>query len=119
MRGSSTGRALETGTWTSSSAYRREILMNVIQCIQILLEEMTGSLDSSLNNTAGRLKELKPDQEKDQAKLWEYRDNILAIWEESAIQVRKPQLAILMCTPEYFQETFQRRNEFNLPDCCR
>ena len=61
--------------------------MNVIQCIQILLEEMTGSLDSTLNNTANRLKELKPDQEKDQAKLWEYRDNILAIWEETAIQV--------------------------------
>ena len=62
--------------------------MNVIQCIQILLEEMTGSLDTSLNNTAARLKELKPDQDKDQAKLWEYRDNILAIWEEQAIQVR-------------------------------
>ena len=61
--------------------------MNVIQCIQILLEEMTGSLDTSLNNTAARLKELAPDQEKDQAKLWEYRDNILAIWEEPAIQV--------------------------------
>ena len=40
-----------------------------------------------MNNTAARLKELAPDQEKDQAKLWEYRDNILAIWEEPAIQV--------------------------------
>jgi len=94
----------EEGGWTMEEReqYRREILMNVIQCIQILLEEMTGSLDSTLNNTANRLKELKPDQEKDQAKLWEYRDNILAIWEETAIQ-----------------DTFQRRNEFNLPDCCR
>eukprot|EP00092_Neocalanus_flemingeri_P027897 GFUD01030284.1.p1 GENE.GFUD01030284.1~~GFUD01030284.1.p1 ORF type:complete len:393 (+),score=127.90 GFUD01030284.1:138-1316(+) len=94
----------EEGGWTveEREQYRREILMNVIQCIQILLEEMTGSLDTSLNNTAARLKELKPDQEKDQAKLWEYRDNILAIWEEPAIQ-----------------ETFNRRNEFNLPDCCR
>jgi len=94
----------EEGGWTveEREQYRREILMNVIQCIQILLEEMTGSLDSSLINTATRLKELKPDQEKDQAKLWEYRDNILAIWEECAIQ-----------------ETFNRRNEFNLPDCCR
>jgi len=94
----------EEGGWTAEEReqYRREIHMNVIQCIQILLEEMTGSLDTSLNNTAARLKELKPDQEKDQAKLWEYRDNILAIWEEPAIQ-----------------ETFKRRNEFNLPDCCR
>jgi len=94
----------EAGGWTveEREQYRREILMNVIQCLQILLEEMTGSLDASLNNTATRLKELKPDQEKDQAKLWEYRDNIQAIWEETAIQ-----------------ETYKRRNEFNLPDCCR
>jgi len=94
----------EEGGWTveEREQYRREILMNVIQCLQILLEEMTGSLDASLNNTATRLKELKPDQEKDQAKLWEYRDNIQAIWEETAIQ-----------------ETYKRRNEFNLPDCCR
>jgi len=94
----------EEGGWTMEEReqYRREIQMNVIQCIQTLLEEMTGSLDTSLNNTAARLKELKPDQEKDQAKLWEYRDNILAIWEEPAIQ-----------------ETFKRRNEFALPDCCR
>ena len=66
---------------------RKDILMNVIQCIQILLEEMTGELDVTLNNTAARLKELDSDDEKDQAKLWEYRDNILAIWEEPAIQV--------------------------------
>ena len=49
-----------------------------------------------------RLKELKPDVERDQARLWEYRDNILAIWEEQATQ-----------------QTFARRNEFHLPDCCR
>merc|ERR550517_1589297 len=36
------------------------------------------------------------------AKLWEYRDNILALWEDPAIQ-----------------ETFRRRNEFHLPDGCR
>jgi len=82
--------------------YRKDILMNVIQCIQILLEEMTGELDVTLNNTAARLKELDSDDEKDQAKLWEYRDNILAIWEEPAIQ-----------------ETYGRRNQFHLPDCCR
>merc|ERR1711872_112234 len=76
----------EEGGWTAEEReqYRREIHMNVIQCIQILLEE------------------LKPDQEKDQNKLWEYRDNILAIWEEPAIQ-----------------ETYGRRNQFHLPDCCR
>ena len=94
----------DEGGWSNEEReqYRREILTNVIQCIQILLEEMTGELDSSLNNTAARLKELRPDSERDQGKVWEYRDNISAIWEEPAIQ-----------------ETFKRRNEFNLPDCCR
>merc|ERR550517_1286432 len=56
-------------------------------------------VDHSLANTAARLKLLEPDDAGSQAKLWEYRDNILALWEDPAVQ-----------------ETFRRRNEFHLPD---
>ena len=66
---------------------RREILVNVIQCIHILLEETTDSLEPSLNNTVTRLKELKPEDENDHVKIWEYRDNIQAVWEDRAVQV--------------------------------
>lgn len=94
----------EKDVWTTDEReqYRREILSNVIQCLRMLLDEMTGQLDLSLINTAARLKELKPDDAGSQAKLWEYRDNILALWEDPAIQ-----------------ETYERRNEFHLPDGCR
>ena len=68
---------------------RREILSNVIQCLRLLLEEMTEDLDPSLDNTAAKLRELKPDEEASQAKLWEYRVNIQALWEDPAIQVRR------------------------------
>ena len=66
---------------------RRDILVNVIQCIHILLEETTDSLEPSLNNTVMRLKELKPEDEQDHLKVWEYRDNIQAIWEDKVVQV--------------------------------
>ena len=66
---------------------RREILSNVIQCLKMLLEEKRMEVDHSLANTAARLKLLEPDDAGSQAKLWEYRDNILALWEDPAIQV--------------------------------
>ena len=66
---------------------RREILSNVIQCLKMLLEEKRMEVDHSLVNTAARLKLLEPDDAGSQAKLWEYRDNILALWEDPAIQV--------------------------------
>jgi len=69
---------------------------------RLLLEEMTEDLDPSLVNTAAKLRELKPDEETSQLKLWEYRVNIQALWEDPAIQA-----------------TFNRRNEFHLPDGCR
>lgn len=80
---------------------RRQILMNIIQCVQILLEEMTDQLDSTLTNNAAKLSQMKPDSEKDQRKLWEYRDFINAIWEDPAIQA-----------------TYKKRHQFQLPDCC-
>ena len=62
-------------------------MVNVIQCLQILLEEKTEELDSTLRNTASRLSELKPDDERDHLKVWEIRDNVRAIWEDPAIKV--------------------------------
>ena len=67
---------------------RKEILVNVIQCLQILLEETSASLDLTLVNTVARIKELNPDKETDHLFLWEFRDNIEAIWEAGAVQVR-------------------------------
>ena len=61
--------------------------MNVIQCLQILLEETTATLDQTLVNTVARIKELNPDKETDHLFLWEFRDNIQAIWEARAVQV--------------------------------
>ena len=61
----------------------------MIQCLRLLLEEMTEDLDPSLDNTAAKLRELKPDEEASQAKLWEYRVNIQALWEDPAIQVSR------------------------------
>ena len=61
--------------------------MNVIQCLQILLEETTEELETSLINTAARIRELDPDDERDHGLLWGFRDNIQAIWEDSAVQV--------------------------------
>ena len=72
---------------SQSDPLRREILSNVIQCLKILLEEVRGKVDGSLENTAVRLRELRPDEASSQAKLWEYSDSILALWEDPAIQV--------------------------------
>ena len=76
---------------------RREILSNVIQCLRQLLDEITEELDSSLVNTAARLRELKPDEEASQAKLWEYRVNIQALWEDPAIQVSNKVIKKTIC----------------------
>ena len=62
-------------------------MVNVIQCLQILLEEKGRDLDPTLANTASRLLELKPDDERDHLKIWEVRDNVQAIWEDPAIKV--------------------------------
>ena len=40
-----------------------------------------------MNNTVIRIKELDPDNEADHMLLWEFRDNIQAIWETRAVQV--------------------------------
>ena len=73
--------------------------MNVIQCLQILLEETTATLDQTLVNTVARIKELNPDKETDHLFLWEFRDNIQAIWEDSAVQVTNNRLLNkLYCT---------------------
>ncbi len=38
-----------------------------------------------------KLEQLEPDEERDQARLYQYRDFVIAIWEDSAIQVYKSQ----------------------------
>lgn len=94
----------EDGVWSleERARYRRDILSNSLECLQVLLEEVTGPLQEGLGNTAARLRELDKDKEADQARLWEWRDTVQAIWEDPAIV-----------------ETFKRRNEFSIPDCCR
>ena len=82
----------ESHSQSQSDPLRREILSNVIQCLKILLEEVQvnkelNEVDGSLENTAIGLKELRPDEANSQAKLWEYSDSILALWEDPAIQV--------------------------------
>jgi len=81
---------------------RRDILSNAVECLQVLLEEVQKPLGEGLGNTADRLKKLDKSKEEDQVRLWEWRDTIQDIWEDPAIQ-----------------ETFARRKEFSLPDCCR
>jgi hypothetical protein len=36
-----------------------------------------------------KLEQLEPDEERDQARLYQYRDFVIAIWEDPAIQVYK------------------------------
>jgi len=81
---------------------RRDILSNAVECLQLLLEEVQKPLGPGLSNTADRLKKLNKSKEEDQARLWEWRDTVEAIWEDPAIK-----------------ETYKRRNEFSLPDCCK
>merc|ERR1711936_780829 len=81
---------------------RRDILSNAVECLQLLLEEVQKPLGPGLSNTADRLKKLNKSKEEDQARLWEWRDTVEAIWDDPAIK-----------------ETYKRRNEFSLPDCCK
>lgn len=94
----------EQPTWTEEELrrYRRDILSNAIQCLQVLLEEVRAPLQPGLDNTAARLRGLDREKETDQSRLWEWRDTVQAIWEDPAIV-----------------ETYKRRNLFHLPDCCR
>ena len=71
--------------------------MNVIQCLQVLLEETSAALDLTLVNTVARIKELNPDKETDHLFLWEFRDNIEAIWEARAVQVRVYTMNVIVC----------------------
>lgn len=83
--------------------------MNVIQCLQILLEETSTTLDLTLVNTVARIKELNPDKETDHLFLWEFRDNIQAIWEARAVQVRLNQnctdIYLFLMNDERLKET--------------
>ena len=83
--------------------------MNVIQCLQILLEETTATLDQTLVNTVARIKELNPDKETDHLFLWEFRDNIQAIWEARAVQVRVNQAFYFLLLNETFLGNVQSK----------
>ena len=83
--------------------------MNVIQCLQILLEETTATLDQTLVNTVARIKELNPDKETDHLFLWEFRDNIQAIWEARAVQVRVNQALYVLLLNETFLGNVQSK----------
>jgi len=90
--------------WTDDqlTRFRKEILRNIIQCLQILLQEQTGELPIGFANNARKLEELEADDEKDQSKLYQHRVFIKEIWMDDVIQ-----------------EVYRRRNEFQLPDCCQ
>ena len=45
-----------------------------------------------------KLLELEPDNERDQARLYQYRDFILAIWEDPVIQVSSVVLWLSKCS---------------------
>ena len=45
-----------------------------------------------------KLLELEPDNERDQARLYQYRDFILAIWEDPVIQVSSVVLRLSKCS---------------------
>lgn len=82
---------------------RRNVLRNAIECLQVLLDEVGEQpLQEGLGNTADRVRKLDKEKEQDQARLWEWRDTLQDIWKDPAIV-----------------ETYNRRNEFHLPDCCR
>lgn len=90
--------------WTEDERrhYRRDVLSNALECLQILLEEMTGQLQEGLGNRAKALLQLDKEKDADHARLWEWRDTLQDIWKDPAVVA-----------------TFNRRNQFTLPDCCR
>ena len=79
----------EDGGWSVDDRrqFRRDIMYNVIQCLQILLGELRDDLETTLQNTALKLTQLRPDNEDDHRKIWEIRDNVFAIWQDPATQV--------------------------------
>ena len=94
----------EEGGWSEEDRinFRKEILVNVIQCLQILLEETTTTLDLTLVNTVIRIKELDPDNEADHMLLWEFRDNVQAIWEDRAVQVSLTNLSHFISHDKFY-----------------
>jgi hypothetical protein len=47
----------------------------------------------NVSHMFSKLEQLEPDEERDQARLYQYRDFVIAIWEDPAIQVYKSQQA--------------------------
>ncbi len=45
----------------------------------------------NVSHMFSKLEQLEPDEERDQARLYQYRDFVIAIWEDPAIQVYKSQ----------------------------
>ena len=62
-------------------------MTNVIQCLQILLTEMKGKLEDSLNNTVTMVNNMNPEEEENYVNIWNMRDQIQQIWQHPHIQV--------------------------------
>jgi hypothetical protein len=75
--------------WTEDERrhYRRDVLSNALECLQILLEEMTGQLQEGLGNRAKALLQLDKEKDADHARLWEWRDTLQDIWKDPAVVV--------------------------------
>jgi hypothetical protein len=57
------------------------------------LSSPSGRIQPSRYTRVVKLQELEPDEERDQARLYQYRDLVIAIWEDPAIQVYMSQQA--------------------------
>jgi len=88
--------------WTQQQLvqHRKDVLRNIIQCLQILIEN--ADLPTGLANTARVIQELSPDNETDQGKLYQNRKFIDEIWADESVQ-----------------EVYKKRGNINLPDGCK
>jgi len=88
--------------WTQQQLvqHRKDVLRNIIQCLQILIEN--ADLPTGLANTARVIQELSPDNETDQGKLYQHRKFIDEIWADESVQ-----------------EVYKKRGNINLPDGCK
>ncbi len=57
------------------------------------LSSQSGRIQPSRYTRVSKLQELESDEERDQARLYQYRDFVIAIWEDPAIQIYKSQQA--------------------------
>jgi hypothetical protein len=57
------------------------------------LSSPSGRIQLSRYTRVSKIQELEPGEKRDQARLYNYRDFVIAIWEDPAIQVNRSQQA--------------------------